>query len=152
MSAGSDVGKKGVIMPSSQRRRAWLALLLPIVTMFSVGLAGQVAGHVVGHTLLGMFGAAVGGLAAGVTVKRFVAHGKSDGEVVFGLGTTTAIGVVAIGYFYLFYIDKDMQSILTLARNVEQISIFVEYLTGQYAGTLWAQRLFPHLEQSDEKS
>jgi hypothetical protein len=45
-----------------------------------------------------------------------------------------------------------MQSILTLARNVEQISIFVEFLTAQYAGALWAQRLFPQMEESDEKS
>jgi len=139
-------------MPPSQRRRAWLALIVPIVVMFGVSLVGRVAGYVVGHTLLGMFGAAIGGLAAGVTVKRFVAHGKNDGEVVFGLGATTAIGVVAIGYFYLFYLGEDRQGILTLARNVEQISIFVEYLTGQYAGTLWAQRLFPQMEESNEAS
>lgn len=139
-------------MPTSQRRRAWLALIVPIVVMFGVSLVGRVAGYVVAHTFLGMLGAAIGGLAAGVTVKRFVAHGKNDGEVVFGLGATTAIGVVAIGYFYLFYIEKDMRTILTLARNVEQISIFVEYLTGQYAGTLWAQRLFPQMEESDEAS
>jgi len=139
-------------MPPSQRRRAWLALIVPIVVMFGVSLVGRVAGYVVGHTLLGMLGAAIGGLAAGVTVKRFVAHGKNDGEVVFGLGATTAIGVVAIGYFYLFYLGEDRQGILTLARNVEQISIFVEYLTGQYAGTLWAQRLFPQMEESNEAS
>ena len=29
---------------------------------------------------------------------------------------------------------------------------FVEYLTGQYAGTLWAQRLFPQMEESNEAS
>jgi hypothetical protein len=139
-------------MPPSQRRRAWLALIVPIVVMFGVSLVGRVAGYVVGHTLLGMLGAAIGGLAAGVTVKRFVAHGKNDGEVVFGLGATTAIGVVAIGYFYLFYLGEDRQGILTLSRNVEQISIFVEYLTGQYAGTLWAQRLFPQMEESNEAS
>ncbi|MFN2108163.1 MAG: hypothetical protein ACK2UI_00755 [Anaerolineae bacterium] len=140
------------MMPTSQRRRAWLALIVPIVIMLGVSLVGRVAGYVVGHTLLGMLGAAIGGLAAGVTVKRFVAHGKNDGEVVFGLGATTAIGVVAIGYFYLFYLGEDRQGILTLSRNVEQISIFVEYLTGQYAGTLWAQRLFPQMEESNEAS
>ena len=139
-------------MPTSQRRRAWLALIVPIVIMLGVSLVGRVAGYVVGHTLLGMLGAAIGGLAAGVTVKRFVAHGKNDGEVVLGLGATTAIGVVAIGYFYLFYLGEDRQGILTLSRNVEQISIFVEYLTGQYAGTLWAQRLFPQMEESNEAS
>ncbi|MBN2393373.1 MAG: hypothetical protein JXR84_21760 [Anaerolineae bacterium] len=137
--------------PPDQRRHFWLALVLPVIAMLGVSLVGRVTGYIVVHALLGMLGAAVGGLAAGVTVKRFVAHGKTDGEVVFGLGATTAIGVVAIGYFYLFYIEKDMRSILTLARNVEQISIFVEFLAAQYAGSLWAQRLFPHLEQPDEE-
>ncbi len=140
---------RATAMPAHQSQRIWLALVLPIVVMLGVSLVEGVAGHVVGHTLLGMFGAAIGGLAAGVTVKRFVAHGKDNGEVLFGLGATTAIGVVAIGYFYLFYIDKDMQNILTPARNVEQISIFVEFLTAQYAGTLLAQYLFPQLPASD---
>ena len=152
MSAGSAVGKTDVAMPFSQRKRVWLALLLPVVAMLGVSLVGGVAGRVVGHTLVGMVGAAAGGLAAGVTVKRFMAHGKSSGEIVFGLGATTAIGVIAVGYFYLFYIEHDMQTILTLPRNVEQISIFVEFLSAQYAGTLWAQRLFPLMAQSDEKS
>lgn len=138
-------------MALARRRRAELALLLPIVAMLGIGLAGRVAGHIIGRTLVGMLGAAVGGLVAGVTVKRFVGHGKNDGEVVFGLGATTAIGVVAIGYLYLFYIDRDMENILTLARNVEQVSIFVEFLAAQYAGTVWAQRLFPWMEQSNEK-
>lgn len=130
-------------MPSDQRRRIWLALILPIVVMLGVSLVGRVSGHVVVRTLLGMGGAAVGGLAGGITVKRFMAHGKNNGEVLFGLGAATAIGVIAIGYFYLFYIDNAMQAIRTLARNVEQTAIFVEFLTAQYAGTLWAQRLFP---------
>ena len=153
MSANNDVGKEdGVPMSPLQRRRAWLALIVPIVVMIGMSLVGGIAGHVIGRTLVGMLGAAIGGLAAGVTAKRFVARGKSDGEVVFGLLATTAIGVVAIGYFYLFYIEKDMQTILTPARNVEQMSIFVEFLAAQYAGSLWAQRLFPQMEQSDEKS
>jgi hypothetical protein len=138
--------------PQDQRRRFWLALVLPVIAMLGVSLVGRVAGYVIVHTLLGMLGAAAGGLASGVTVKRFMAHGKNNGEALFGLGAVTAIGVVAIGYFYLFYIDNAMQTILTLPRNVEQASIFVEFLTAQYAGTLWAQRLFPQMEQSAEKS
>jgi len=118
--------------------------------MLGVSLVGGVTGHIIGRTLLGMLGAAAGGLAAGITVKRFLAHGKNNGEVLFGLAATTAIGVVAIGYLYMFYIDSDMQAIRTLARNVEQTSIFVEFIAAQYAGTLWAMRLFPHLEAPDE--
>jgi hypothetical protein len=141
--------KNDVLTP---RRRAWLALALPVAIMLAVSLVGRVPGYVVGRTLVGMLGAAVGGLVAGVTVKRFVGHGKNDREVIFGLIATTAIGVVAIGYLYLFYIDKDMAKILTLARNVEQTAIFVEFLTAQYAGTLWAQRLFPRMERPAERA
>jgi hypothetical protein len=141
--------KNDVLTP---RRRAWLALALPVAIMLAVSLVGRVPGYVVGRTLVGMLGAAVGGLVAGVTVKRFVGHGKNDREVIFGLIATTAIGVVAIGYLYLFYIDKDMAKILTLARNVEQTAIFVEFLTAQYAGTLWAQRLFPRMERAAERA
>lgn len=138
---------KNVHTSLSQRQRIWLALGLPVVVMLGVSLVGRVPGHVVTRTLLGMIGAAVGGLAAGVTVKRFMAHSKNNAEALFGLGATTAIGVIAIGYLYLFYIDSDMQSIRTLARNIEQVSIFVEFLTAQYAGTLWAARLFPKIKR-----
>lgn len=124
-------------------RAAWIALGLPIVGLFIVGLLSRMACGVIGHTLVGMVGVAVGGVAGGITAKRFLADGKTNGEVLFGLGATTAIGVVAIGYIYLFYIENAMQTILTPARNVEQTFIFVEFLTAQYAGTLWAQRLFP---------
>ena len=144
------MNEKNVYTSLSQRQRIWLALGLPVVVMLGVSLVGRVPGHVVTRTLLGMIGAAVGGLAAGVTVKRFMAHGKNNTEALFGLGATTAIGVIAIGYLYLFYIDSDMQAIRTLARNVEQTSIFVEFIAAQYVGTLWAQRLFPHLEAPDE--
>jgi len=149
--SGDPLRAGEAIIPPNQRRRIWVALVLPIIVMFGVSLVGGVAGRVIGRTLVGMFGAAIGGLAGGVTVKRFVAHGKGNGEVLFGLGAVTAIGVVAIGYFYLFYIDNNMQTILTLARNVEQVSIFVEFLTAQYAGTLWAQRLFPQLPSSNKE-
>lgn len=160
MSADNTVDERGsgdplqasvASQPPDQRRHIWLALVLPVIAMLGVSLVGRVAGYVIGRTLLGMLGAAVGGLAAGITAKRFLAHGKSNGEVLFGLGAVTAIGIIAIGYFYLFYIDNAMQTILTLARNVEQASIFVEFLTAQYAGTLWAQRLFPLMVDPDEK-
>ncbi|HQE91779.1 MAG TPA: hypothetical protein PLH19_03270 [Anaerolineae bacterium] len=133
----------GTPTPSPKPRAAWLALGLPCAGLLIVGLLGRIAGSVIVHTLVGMVGTAVGGIAAGVTAQRFIAHGKSSGEVVFGIGATTAIGVVAIGYIYLFYIENAMSTILTLARNVEQTFIFVEFFTAQYAGTLWARRFFP---------
>ncbi len=144
MTALNDVPpKQHTPEPAAKSRAAWIALILPVVGMIVVSLLSGIAGAVIGRTLLGMFGAAVGGLAAGITVKRFLAHGKTNGEVLFGLGATTAIGVIAIGYLYLFYIDNAMQTIPTLPRNVEQTSVFVEFIAAQYAGTLWARRLFP---------
>ncbi len=124
-------------------RALWLALGLPVGGLFLVGWIGRVSGAVLVHTLLGMTGAAVGGVAAGITAKRFLANGKNTLETLWGLGVTTAIGLVTIGYMYLFYIQKDMQTILALPRNVEQTFIFVEFLTAQYAGILWAGRWFP---------
>lgn len=122
------------LSPASTSRAAWLALGLPLVGMIAVGLVSRADVAVIGRTLLGMLGAAVGGLAAGVTAKRFLARGATNGDVLFGLGAVTAIGVVAIGYLYLFYIENAMSTILTPARNIEQTFIFVEFLTAQYAG------------------
>ena len=151
MTAINDATKRqGASALAPKPRAPWIALGLPVVGLFIVGLLGRVACGVIGHTLVGMLGVAVGGVACGVTAKRFLAHGENNSEVVFGLGATTAIGVVAIGYIYLFYIENDMQTILTLARNVEQVFIFVEFLAAQYAGTLWTQRFFPRLGESDE--
>ncbi len=135
--------QSGLSTPMPKSRAAWIALGLPFVGLFIAGLLSRVPCNVIGHALVGMVGVAVGGVAAGVTAKRFLANGKTNFEVLFGLGAMTAIGVVAIGYMYLLYIENDMQTILTPARNVEQTFIFVEFLTAQYAGTLWAQRWFP---------
>ena len=136
--------------PSKPGVRAWLALIGPFVLMLGVSLVSGVAGHGIGRTLLGMLGAAIGGLAAGITVKRFLAHGKNDLEMFFGVGATTAIGVIAIGYLYMFTIDTAQSNAPTLARNVEQTFVFVEFLTAQYTGTLWAHRVFPHVNRPDE--
>ncbi len=138
MSEGSSLST-----PTPKPRAAWLAVGLPFVGLVIVGLLSRVPCGVIGHTLVGMVGVAVGGVAGGVTAKRFLANGKTNFEVLFGLAAMTAIGVVAIGYIYLFYIANDMQTILTPARNVEQTFIFLEFLTAQYAGSLWAQHWFP---------
>jgi hypothetical protein len=85
-----------------------------------------------------------------VTAKRFLAHPKNDGDVLYGLGAVTAIGVVAIGYIYLFFIDHDLRTIGTPARAIEQACIFVEFVAAQYVGTLWVERILPALKE-DEK-
>ncbi len=124
-------------LPTWKSRTAWPALGLPIVGMLIVGLVSRVDGGIIGRACLGMLGSAVGGITAGITAKRFLADGRTNGEMLFGLAATTAIGIVAIGYLYLFYIENDMHTILTPARNLEQTAIFVEFLAAQYVGTRW---------------
>lgn len=134
-------------MQISKQRVGWIALGVPIVALFVIGWAAGVSVAVIAYTLVGMLGVAIGGVAGGVTAKRFLAHPRGDGEVVYGLGAVTAIGVVAIGYIYLFYLDADMRTIGTPVRAIEQVSIFVEFLTAQYAGTLWAERFLHGMGQ-----
>ena len=134
-------------MQLSKPQITWAALGIPVVAMFLIGLTAGVSGWVIGHALVGMVGVVIGGVAGGVTAKRFLAHAKGDGEVIYGLGAVTAIGVVAIGYIYLFYLDADMQTIGSTARAVEQTFIFVEFIAAQYVGTLWAERFLPGLKQ-----
>lgn len=133
-------------MQRFQQRLIWIVLIVPFAAALVIGLVVGVAGDVIGHTLVGMLGVAMGGVAAGVTAKRFLAHANGDKEVLYGLGATSAIGVVAIGYVYLFYLDHDMLTIGTLPRIYEQTSIFMEFLVAQYAGIQWAQRFFPRVK------
>ena len=133
-------------MEATKQRAAWIVLGILVVALFVIGLAAGVSGVVIGHTLVGMLGVAVGGIAGGVTAKRFLAHANGDKEVFYGLGATSAIGVVAIGYVYLFYLDHDMRTIGTLPRTFEQVFIFVEFLVAQYAGIQWAHRFFPGID------
>ena len=138
-------------MKRSKLRRTWLALSAPVVGLVVAGLIARISVAVIAHALLGILGVAVGGLAAGVTAKRFLANAKGDGEVLYGLGAVTTIGVVAIGYIYLFYIDNDMLTIGTPARAIEQVSIFSEFILAQYVGTLWAERFLPALREEAGK-
>lgn len=134
-------------MGTSKSRMAWIALGAPVAVLFAAGITFGISAAVIAHTLVGMLGVAIGGIAGGVTAKRFLAHAKNDGEVLYGLGAVTAIGVVAIGYIYVFYIDNDMRTIGTPARAIEQASIFVEFVLAQVAGTLWAERLLPGMNK-----
>lgn len=138
-------------MQPSKWRMTWIALGAPVVVLIAAGLIAGISAAVIAHTLVGMVGVTIGGLAAGVTAKRFLAHAKGDGEVLYGLGAVTAIGVVAIGYIYLFYIDNDMRTIGTPARAIEQTSIFVEFVLAQYVGTLWAERFLPGMKAAGRK-
>ena len=138
-------------MRLSKSQMTWLALGAPVAVLLVAGLIAGISAAVIGHTLVGMLGAAIGGLAGGVTAKRFLANARNDGEVLYGIGAVTAIGVVAIGYIYLFYIDNALRTIGTPERAIEQACIFVEFLAAQYVGTLWAERFLPELKAEGRK-
>jgi hypothetical protein len=124
--------------------RVVAALLLgPSLLLLPAWLLGWVGLPTVIWTLLGMAGAVVGGLAAGVTAERFLRRGEPGFEQVFGLGATTAIGVVTVGYLYVVHVRGPMASIGTVSRAVEQTLIFVTFLSAQGAGVLLGPRLLP---------
>ena len=126
------------------RRSVGIVLLcIPIAILGVIGLFGLVSWQVVTSTLAGMAVAIVGGVILGMVAKRFLALGKGNTEILFGLAATTAIGVLTIGYIYLFHFKEPFQSIGTLSRTVEQTLIFVEFLVAEYAGAAWFDHLWP---------
>lgn len=104
---------------------SWLAL--PIV-----GAAGWLRWSMVALTFLGSVGAIIGGVVSGVTARRYLA-GPSP-RLVFGLGTTSAIGTVTLGFIYIFLMQYSISSIGTFARTFSQSLIFGDFLIAQYVG------------------
>ncbi len=104
---------------------SWLALLV-------AGVAGWLAWPAVGLTFLGSAGAIIGGVTIGVTARRYLA-GQSP-RLVFGLGTTSAIGTVTLGFVYIFLMRYQISSIGTFYRTFSQSLIFGDFLIAQYVG------------------
>lgn len=110
-----------------------LHCLLVIFVLFT-GITGWISWQVIRLTLLGMLVAAVGGVLVGIAAQRFLANSKSTRETLLGMVVTTGIGVLTIGYLYIFYIKGPMKSIGTLDRTVEQTLIFLEFLIAHISG------------------
>lgn len=139
---------------TSAQRRALAVLLLggPLGVTGLLAFAGWIPAHTIISTALGVFGVSIGGLAVGVTARRYLAWSRHEGETLFGLGAVTATGVVAMGYIYLFHLPNPIATVTDPARVVEQTAIFVTFLGAQVVGILWAERIFPEQQRRGENS
>ena len=112
-----------------------LLLAPPALAWIAISL-GWVGPNLAGSTLAGCGIAAAGGAVTGAVAERFLHRGRNGAEHLFGLAATTALGVLIVGYLYLFHIRGPMSTIGALSRGISQILIFVEFLTAQVAGIL----------------
>lgn len=94
-------------------------------------------------TLVGILIAAAGGVITGVVAERLLRRGRNGAENLLGVALTTALGVLTIGYLYVVHIQGPMSSIGALDRAVQQVLIFIQYLTAEGAGALLAPILIP---------
>jgi hypothetical protein len=124
-------------MPPSRRLAISLVLIVtPAILALSAHLLGWLGRDLLIWTLLGIAIAAGGGLVAGFVEVRLLRRPRNDATQLLGIAATTAVGVLTIGYLYLVHIRGPMSTVGTLSRAVEQVLIFVEYLTAQAAGIL----------------
>ncbi|MBN2002762.1 MAG: hypothetical protein JXA21_05345 [Anaerolineae bacterium] len=108
------------------------ALLLSWLALPVTGVAGCLAWPMVALTFLGCVGAAIGGITIGVTARRYLAGPEPN--LVFGLGTTSAIGTVALGFVYIFLMHYHASMIGTFSRTFSQSLIFGNFLVAQVVG------------------
>lgn len=94
-------------------------------------------------TLVGILIAAAGGVITGVVAERLLRRGRNGAENLLGVALTTALGVLTIGYLYVVHIQGPMSSIGALDRAVQQVLIFIQYLTAEGVGALLAPILIP---------
>ncbi len=133
---------------TSQPPKRWMLelglLALPALLTLGAGGVSIVGPYMMWRTLAATFGAAVGGIMLGITSKRFLASKPDTPSLIFGLGAASAIGVLALGFIYIFYMRYAMSSIGTPSRTVSQTAIFVTFLLAAYAGTSSVYAWFSH--------
>ncbi len=130
----------------SPKKRWWLWLALtsaPLGVTVLLALMGQIPALTLGSTFVGILGATAGGIASGVTARRFLARPRNDGDTLYGLLVVTGIGMIAIGYLYLVHLNRPLHTVTRLERIVEQTAIFLTFVAAQGVGILWAERIFP---------
>jgi hypothetical protein len=116
-----------------------LHCLLAVLLLFT-GVIGWIDWHIIQSTFIGMLVAAVGGTVLGMVALRYLGESRSNRETLFGLVVTVGLGVLTIGYLYIFYIKGPMKSIGTLNRMVKQTFIFLEFLFAHISGIRLGKR------------
>jgi hypothetical protein len=114
-----------------------------IIALLVGGLFGWINWFLIQSTLLGMLVAAAGGIIIGFFANRYLGNSRNNREIILGMTTTVGLGVLTIGYLYIFYIKGPMSSIGTLERTVKQIFIFLEFLIAHLSGFRLGKRFLP---------
>lgn len=133
-------------MPPRKRALLWsiLLLLLPLLTLLILWGTAMIDRDTAQATLAGILIAAVGGIIAGLTAERFLHRGRGELENLVGLGLTTFVGVITIGYLYVGHIRGPMSSIATFPRAVRQGLSFLAFLMAQGTGLLLGTAVVEH--------
>ena len=117
--------------------------LLPVAALLAIRLIQSVDAETIQSTLAAMPVALGGGILAGAAAEALVNRSRSTLQTLVGLGLSAGIGVLTIGYINLIHIRGPMSSVGTLSRTVEQVTLFVAFLTAQGAGILLAPVVLP---------
>jgi len=123
---------------------SWGWLSLPFLIALLGGVLEWANWNVVWGTLAGALAVLIGGLAAGVTVRRYLSDETPTPHIVFGMGAAGVIGTVALGYVYIFFLCYPMASIQTSARVLSQSVVFGTFFLAQYIGVF---TLYPFLAE-----
>jgi hypothetical protein len=117
--------------------------LLPVALLLVVRLFQGIDAELARHTLAGLPVALAGGALAGASAEALVHRSKGTVQTLIGLALSAGFGVLTIAYVNLVHIRGTMATIGTLPRAVEQVTLFVAFLTAQGAGILLAPVVLP---------
>mgnify|MGYP006306452739 CR=1 FL=1 len=125
-------------MPPRRRALVWgvVLLLLPLLILLVLWGTATIDRDTAQATLTGILIAASGGIVAGITAERFLHRGRGELENLVGLGLTTFVGVLTVGYLYIGHIRGPMSSIATFPRAIRQGLSFLAFLMAQGTGIL----------------
>jgi hypothetical protein len=110
-----------------------LQLTLVILLLLAGGIK-LLGWSVIWSTVTGMLIAAAGGIVNGITAHHYLATNRGTRDTFLGMAFVVGIGVLTIGYLYIFHIKGPMNSIGTFSRTIEQSFIFLEFLFAQISG------------------
>jgi hypothetical protein len=131
------------LTPRSRIGLAVLLCLLPAAALLVIVLFQGIDAATARSTLAGIPIALTGGILAGALAEALVNRSKGTLQTLLGLALSAGIGVLTIGYLYLIHIRGPLSSIGTFSRAVEQVTLFIAFLTAQGAGILLVPVVLP---------
>lgn len=122
--------------------------LLPVALLLLTRLLGGIGADVIRHTFAGLPVIVIGGLLAGIAAERLLHRSSGTISTLLGLALVGGLGVLTIGYIYLFRIQGPMSTITTVPRAAEQLALFLAFLLAEGAGILLAPIVLPSKQKS----